>query len=68
MNGTGFTAVLPMMILSRSMMKKCIVNTKSMDQVVVIGMDDCIVAENGGKLLVCRMSEEGHIKEFSGEK
>jgi hypothetical protein len=31
-------------------------------------MDDCIVAENGGKLLVCRMSEEGHIKEFSGEK
>lgn len=48
--------------------RNCIVNTKSMDQVVVIGMDDCIVAENGGKLLVCRMSEEGHIKEFSGEK
>ena len=48
--------------------RNCIVNTKSMDQVVVIGMDDCIVAENDGKLLVCRMSEEGHIKEFSGEK
>ena len=48
--------------------RNCVVNTKNMSQVVVIGMNDCIVAENDGRLLVCRMDEEGHIKEFSGEK
>lgn len=46
----------------------CVVNTKSLEQVVLIGIDDCIVAENNGKLLVCRMDEENRVKEFSGEK
>ena len=48
--------------------KNCVVNTRGMKSVVVIGMDNCIVAENGGNLLVCRMSDEGMIKEFSEEK
>jgi mannose-1-phosphate guanylyltransferase len=48
--------------------KNCVVNTRGMKNVVVIGMDNCIVAENGGNLLVCRMSDEGMIKEFSEEK
>lgn len=48
--------------------KNCVVNTRGLKNVVVIGMDNCIVAENGGNLLVCRMSDEGMIKEFSEEK
>jgi mannose-1-phosphate guanylyltransferase len=36
--------------------------------VVVIGIDDCIVAEKEGNLLVCKISDENRIKEFSEEK
>jgi mannose-1-phosphate guanylyltransferase len=39
-----------------------------MKDVAVIGVNDCIVAENEGNLLVCKMSEENRIKEFSEEK
>ena len=46
----------------------CVVNTTGMKSVVVIGVNDCIVSENDGNLLVCRMSEEDRIKEFSEEK
>lgn len=46
----------------------CIVNTRGLKRVVAVGMDDCIIAENDGNLLVCRMSEEKRAKEFSGEK
>lgn len=46
----------------------CIVNTRGLKRVVAVGMDDCIIAESDGNLLVCRMSEEKRAKEFSGEK
>ncbi len=46
----------------------CIVNTRNMQKVVLIGMNDCIVAENDNTLLVCRMSEENRIKEYSDVK
>ena len=46
----------------------CIVNTKSVKSVVVVGVNDCIIAENEGNLLVCKISEENRIKEFSEEK
>lgn len=46
----------------------CIVDTRGMNKVVVIGLDDCIVAENNGNLLVCRMSEENRIKDFTDVK
>ena len=46
----------------------CIVNTRGVRKVVVVGVDDCIISENEGNLLVCRMSEENRVKEFSGEK
>ena len=45
--------------------RNCIVNTRGMKSVVVIGMENCIVSENDGNLLVCKMSEENRIKEFS---
>jgi mannose-1-phosphate guanylyltransferase len=45
----------------------CVVNAPGMKSVVVVGVDDCIIAENDGNLLVCRMSDENRIKEFSEE-
>ncbi|MBO5807060.1 MAG: mannose-1-phosphate guanylyltransferase [Bacteroidaceae bacterium] len=46
----------------------CIVNTRGPKKVVVIGMENCIIAENDNNLLVCHMSDENRIKEFSEEK
>ena len=46
----------------------CVVNTRGVKSVVVIGVNDCIIAENNGNLLVCKMSDENRIKEFSEEK
>ena len=45
----------------------CVVNAPGMNNVVVVGVNDCIIAENDGNLLVCRMSDENRIKEFSEE-
>jgi mannose-1-phosphate guanylyltransferase len=45
----------------------CVVNARGMKSVVVIGVEDCIVAEKDGNLLVCKMSQENRIKEFSEE-
>lgn len=33
-------------------------------QVVLEGLENYIVAEKDGRLLVCRLSEEQHIKDF----
>ena len=46
----------------------CVVDTRGMKKVMVIGIDDCIVAENEGNLLVCKMSEENRIKDFTDIK
>ena len=48
--------------------RNCIVNVRGAGKVVVIGINDCIVSENDGNLLVCRMSDDNRIKEFSEEK
>ena len=48
--------------------RNCIVNTRGLKSVSLIGVDDCIVAENEGNLLVCRMADEDRIKEFSEDK
>lgn len=45
--------------------RNCIVCTQGMKKVVVIGMENCIVAEKDSNLLVCRMGEEERIKEFA---
>ena len=36
-------------------------------KVVVQGLDGYIVAEKDGKLLICKLSEEQKIKQYSGE-
>ena len=48
--------------------KDCFVHTAEEKTVVVEGLEGYIVAESAGRLLVCRRSEEQHIKEFSSEK
>lgn len=46
----------------------CIVNTDGAGPVVLEGLDGYVVAKKGDGLLVCRLTEEQHIKEFSAGK
>ena len=46
----------------------CIIHTTGMRKVVVQGLDDYIVAEKNGTLLICKLSEEQRIKQFSGQQ
>lgn len=43
----------------------CIVHTTQNKRVVVQGLEDYIVAEKNGALLICKSSEEQRIKQFS---
>ena len=45
--------------------KNCIVHTPEEKRVVVQGLDGYIVAEKDNTLLICKLSEEQRIKEFS---
>lgn len=45
----------------------CVVFMDNMKQVVLEGLKDTIVAEKDGRLLVCRLASEQHIKEYSQE-
>lgn len=45
----------------------CIVHTLQQKQVVIQGLDNYIVAEKDGVLLICKLSEEQRIRQFSGE-
>ena len=48
--------------------KDCFVHATGEKTVVVEGLEGYIVAESADRLLVCRLSEEQRIKEFSSEK
>ena len=45
--------------------RNCIIHTTQEKRVVVQGLDGYIVAENNDTLLICRLSEEQRIKQFS---
>lgn len=45
----------------------CIVHTTQEKKVVIQGLDGYIVAENDNTLLICKLSEEQRIKQFSGQ-
>ncbi|MDD7273969.1 MAG: mannose-1-phosphate guanylyltransferase [Prevotellaceae bacterium] len=45
--------------------KNCVVHVADMKKVVVQGLDGYIVAEKEGTLLICRLSEEQRIKNFT---
>lgn len=44
--------------------KGCIVHAPEAESLVLEGLEDCIVAERGGRILICRLSEEQRIKDF----
>jgi len=48
--------------------KDCIVHTSGCDTVIIEGLEGYAVASKGGNLLVCRLSEEQHIKDFLASK
>ena len=48
--------------------RNCIVHASEKKRVVLEGLDGYIIAEKNGQLLVCRLSEEQRIKEFSALK
>ena len=48
--------------------KDCVVHVEDARRVVLQGLDDYIVSEKDGELLVCRRSEEQRIKEFLNVK
>lgn len=43
----------------------CVVHVPAGRRMVVQGLQDCIIAESDGVLLICRKSDEQRIKEFS---
>lgn len=45
--------------------KDCFVHTEDAKRVVLQGLDQYIVSEKGGQILVCKSSEEQRIKDFS---
>ena len=47
--------------------KNCVVHTTQEKRVVIQGLDGYIVAEKDDTLLICKLSEEQRIKEFSEE-
>jgi mannose-1-phosphate guanylyltransferase len=47
--------------------KNCIVHATQEKKVVVQGLDGYIVAEKDNTLLICKLSEEQRIKQFSGD-
>lgn len=47
--------------------KNCIIHTTEERKVIVQGLDGYIVAEKDDTLLICKLSEEQRIKQFSGE-
>jgi mannose-1-phosphate guanylyltransferase len=45
--------------------RDCFVHTAGEKTVVVEGLDGYIVSESRDQLLICRLSQEQHIKEYS---
>lgn len=47
--------------------KNCIIHATDEKKVVVQGLDGYIVAEKDGSLLICKLSEEQRIKQYTGQ-
>ena len=47
--------------------RNCMVHTSQEKRVVIQGLNDYIVAEKDNILLICQLSEEPRIKDFSKE-
>ena len=42
----------------------CIVHAQDAESLVLQGLEDCIVVHRGGRMLICKLSEEQRIKDF----
>lgn len=47
--------------------RNCVIHTTEEKKVVVQGLEGYIIAEKNGELLICRLTEEQRIKDFSAE-
>ncbi len=45
--------------------KNCVIHVPDLERVVVQGMDGCIVAQHGDRLLVCRLDDEQNITRYA---
>ena len=45
--------------------KGCIVHAPGAESIVLEGLEDCIVVQRDGRMLVCRLSQEQRIKDFA---
>lgn len=45
--------------------RDCIVHVPELEKVVVQGLEGCIVAQHGGRLLVCRLDKEQNITSYA---
>ncbi|MBP5277030.1 MAG: mannose-1-phosphate guanylyltransferase [Prevotella sp.] len=45
----------------------CVIHTMNLEHVVIQGLDQYIIAEENGRLLICRLNDEQRIKDFIGE-
>ena len=50
--------------ISFSESHNCFVSTRDLNKVVLVGLDNCIVAEKDNNLLICRMGEENRLKDL----
>lgn len=50
--------------ISFSESHNCFVSTRDLNKVVLVGIDNCIVAEKDNNLLICKMGEENRLKDL----
>ena len=50
--------------ISFSESHNCFVSTRDLNKVVLVGLDNCIVAEKDNNLLICKMGEENRLKDL----
>lgn len=50
--------------ISFSESHNCFVSTRNLNKVVLVGLDNCIVAEKDNNLLICKMGEENRLKDL----
>lgn len=48
--------------------RNCLVHLPSMKTAVIEGLDGYVIIERNGRIVICRLSEEQHIKEYSANR
>ena len=64
LNGLWNYAITDVNAAEPSAYQGCIVHAPGAESVVLQGLEDSIVVERDGRLLICKLSEEQRIKDF----